>query len=168
MKKIKKYSYFLNEEIDFKMKPVDYEESNDIILGKKTKIYTFKTKNDEYSLYFSLTNESNHLLSNEKYLYEYCNGLDIPTIYFSLKRRELSTDFDKLTGYDEQITVLGIVTYLINEFDMKYNYPVYSIGRVDTKKEKFYMYYLHNLNKFKILKGDSDSYQVGVYYLIKK
>jgi 3-phenylpropionate/cinnamic acid dioxygenase small subunit len=97
MKKIKKYSYFLNEEIDFKMKPVDYEESNDIILGKKT-----------------------------------------------------------------------IVTYLINEFDMKYNYPVYSIGRVDTKKEKFYMYYLHNLNKFKILKGDSDSYQVGVYYLIKK
>jgi hypothetical protein len=53
-------------------------------------------------------------------------------------------------------------------FDMKYNYPVYSIGRVDTKKEKFYMYYLHNLNKFKILKGDSDSYQVGAYYLIKK
>lgn len=50
MKDIKTYSEFINKEIDFKMKPVDYTESIKTVLGKDTIIYTFVTKNDEYSI----------------------------------------------------------------------------------------------------------------------
>jgi len=168
MKELKKYIEFINEEIEFKMFPVDYEERKDLIFNKETTIFEFKTKNDEYSLYFSNTDERNHILSDGKYLYDYCDGKDIPTIYFSLKNRGLSIDFDVLTGYDEELTVLGSVIYLINEYDRRYNNPVYTIGYVDPKKERFYMYYLHNLKRFKLLKGDSYSYEgSGAYYLIK-
>lgn len=109
------------------------------------------------------------ILSDNSRLYDYCDGKDIPTIFFSLSNRGLSNDFDNLTGYNEGLTVLSYISYLINEYDRKYNRPVYSIGYVDPKKEKFYMYFLHNLEQFKILKGKSNSYvRSGAYYLIKK
>jgi hypothetical protein len=162
-------NFRLNEELDFKMVPVEYIEKKGLVFDKETIIYSFKTKNDDYSVYFSNTYESNHILSDGSYLYDYCDGENIPTIYFSLTSRGISNNFDDFTKYNEELTVLGSVMYLINEYDIKYNRLVYTIGYVEQKKEKFYMYYLHNLDKFKLLKGKSDSYEGSVaYYLIKK
>jgi len=162
-------NFKLNEDSEFKMIPVEYQEEFGSILDKDTIIYKFRTKYDEYSVYFSNTYEDNHILSDGSMLYEYCDGKNIPTIFFSLSSRGLSADFDKLTKLKEEYTVLGSVLYLINEYDKKYNRPVYTIGFVDPKRERFYMYYLHNLDRFKLLMGSSNSYaNSGAYYLIKK
>jgi len=139
--------------------------SNDI-----DKIFRFISKSGtSYDVYFSLTKESNHLLSDNTNLYDYIKS-NIPTIFFSLTERGLdSLVFDNLTNKNEQFEVMGKIIWLISEFHKKYNYNVYSIGEVDEKKYKFYKYFLHNLPQFIILDGDSDNYNgKNCYYLINK
>lgn len=136
---IKKFKYFkVNEEIDFKMIPTEYTIyliKSIIIPNKKDIIFRFLTnKNNSYDLYFSLTVESNHILSNGLNIKDITNGL-IPTIYFSLTNRGLDPNiFDKLTDNNEKFEVMSKIIWLINEYDRIYNYKVYSIGEVDNKK----------------------------------
>lgn len=171
---IKKFNLFkINEELDFKMIPTKYTIHliKSIMIPNETDIvYRFLTnKNNSYDLYFSLTYEGNHILSNGSYLKDITEDL-IPTIYFSLTDRGLNPDiFDELTDNNEKFEVMSKVIWLINEYDKVYNYKVYSIGEVNTKKYNYYKKYLYNLSQFDLLEGDSDNYNgKKCYYLVNE
>lgn len=173
MKYINQFNKFkLNEELDFKMSPTDYEiiKSNPLFIpGAKDEIYRFiTTNNNSYDLYFSLTNEGDYKLSNGNNIKNITTSL-IPTIFFSLTERGLDTlTFDELTDKGEKFEVMGKIIFLINEYDKIYNYKLYSVGEVSKEKYKFYSYYLHNLPQFEILDGKSDNYNgKKCYYLVK-
>jgi hypothetical protein len=151
---IKKFNNFkLNEELDFDIKPTEYSilKISPLFVGKEDMIYRFVSKSGEsYDIYFSLTKESNHILSNGENIDKYTKSF-IPTIFFAPTERGLETSiFDKLTNKNEMLEVMGKVIYLINEYDKVNNFSVYSIGEVDKKKYKFYSYFLHNIPQFKI------------------
>lgn len=163
----------INEELDFKSIPTTYYSitiSPLFGVDKGDTIFRFKSNSGEsYDIYFSLTYESNHLLSDGSKLYDYTNK-PLPTIFFSLTKRGLDVNtFDKLTNKNEKFEVMGKVIYLINEYDKINNYKVYSIGEVEEDKYKFYQNYLHNIPQIKkILEGNSDNYNgLKCYYLIK-
>jgi hypothetical protein len=174
MKYINNFNKFkLNEELDFKMSPTDYEiiKTNPLFIsGNKDDIYRFITKknNNSYDLYFSLTYESDYTLSNGNNIKNITRSF-IPTIFFSLTERGLDVStFDKLTDEEEKFEVMSKIFFLINEYDKIHNYKLYSIGEVDKKKYKFYSYYLYNIPQFKIVEGGSDNYNGNkCYYLIK-
>jgi hypothetical protein len=164
----------LNEELDFKSIPTDYKivrinplfEAN----NEFDTIYQFTTKSkNSYDVYFSLTMESNHLLSNSKNLHYYTFEY-IPTIFFSLTERGLNPlNFDDLTDKNEKFEVMGKIIFLISEFINKHDYKVYSVGEVGDKKYKFYSYYLHNLPNLTMVDGESDNYGGRkCYYLINE
>ena len=173
--KILDFSNFkLNEELEFKMVRTDYEKIKTPSLFPNISgyddIYRFvSNKGNSYDVYFSLTNERDHILSNGKNLHSY-NIDKIPTIFFSLTERGLdSMSFDKLTGNDERLEIMGKVVWLINEYDKINNFSIYSIGEVNAKKFEFYSRYLHNISQFKIFEGDSDNYNgKKCYYLVNE
>ena len=162
----------LNEELDFKMSPTAYEivKSNSLTMALvMDDIYRFVTTNhNSYDLYFSLTKEENHILSNGDHIKNITTSL-IPTIFFSLTERGLDAlTFDKLTDNGEKFEVMGKIIFLINEYDKIHNYKLYSVGEVSKEKYKFYSYYLHNIPQFEITEGESDNYNgKKCYYLIK-
>ena len=169
---IKNFKNFkLNEELDFNIKPTKYSilKINPLFVGKEDTIYRFISESGEsYDIYFSLTKESNHILSNGESIDKYTKSF-IPTIFFAPTIRGLDTAiFDELTNKSEMLEVMGKVIYLINEYDIVNNFSVYSIGEVDKKKYKFYSYFLYNIPQFKILEGNSDNYNgKKCYYLVK-
>jgi hypothetical protein len=173
MKYINQFNKFkLNEELDFKMSPTDYEiiKSNPLFIpSAKDEIYRFiTTNNNSYDLYFSLTNERDYKLSNGNNIKNITTSL-IPTIFFSLTERGLDTlTFDELIDKGEKFEVMSKIIFLINEYDKIHNYKLYSVGEVSKEKYKFYSYYLHNLPQFEILDGKSDNYNgKKCYYLVK-
>ena len=165
-------NFRLNEELDFKMLETDFKEiiiPSLFVPNRNDIIYQFiSNSGNSYDLYFSLTVENNYILSNGKYIFDYTNGF-INTIFFSLTERGLdSLSFDKLTNKGEKFEIMGKVIWLINQYDSKYQYNIYSVGEVDSNKYQFYSYYLHNLPQFTITEGNSRNYDgKKCYYLIK-
>lgn len=166
------YDFKLNEDLEFKMIPTQYELikiSALFLPNSLDTIYRFLTKNgNSYDLYFSLTNENNHLLSNDNFIYDYTKS-EIPTIFFSLTERGLDPiNFDDLTNKGEKFEVMSKIIWLINEYDISNNFKIYSVGEVGNDKYRFYSYYLYNMPQFKIVEGASDNYNgKKCYYLIK-
>ena len=170
---IKKFNKFkINEELDFNMIETKFKEikiNSLFIKDNKDTIYRFETiSGNEYDVYFSLTDESGCKLIDNTSIDDITNEY-IPTIFFSLTERGLDPNtFDVLTNNKENFEVMGKVIYIIDNFVNSNKYNVYSIGEVDDNKYRFYSYYLHNLNYFKIVEGTSYSYNGKmVYYLIK-
>ncbi|MCK9417056.1 hypothetical protein M0Q97_10400 [Candidatus Dojkabacteria bacterium] len=163
---MKKFYNFINE-IDFNIYPTDYQINNHTLNGNYIESYDFISKNHiSYSVYFLITNEKNEKLSNGHFLNEYCD-LNIPTIFFSLSQREFGQNFDDLTDAKEFTEVMGKVVYCILEYINKHDYNVYSIGEVDSKKQRFYNYYRKHFKDFNILSGLSTYYKNMAYYMIK-
>ena len=65
------------------------------------------------------------------------------------------------------------IKMILNDYINSVNYKVFSIGRVDTNKYRFYSYWLKNLPISEVLIGDSDNYidtfgkKDKAYYLIR-
>jgi hypothetical protein len=163
--------WFSIYELDFNIHDTEYSINNieDIIQ------YSFISKNDySYSVYFKLTKEDNEHLSNGKYLKDYCDLNNIPTIFFSLTERGFGNNFDDLTSNKEFLEVMGKVVFLIKEFIQKNDYNVYTIGEVGSKKYKFYNNYRKYFSDYMILTGKSKNYldknnnKMNAYFMIKE
>lgn len=170
---IKSFNDFsLNEEIDWNIIPTNYSIINIVGLfvnSGQDVIYRFTSNGgNSYDVYFSITHESNHLLSDGSNLYNYSTG-SIPTIFFSLTERGVDPNvFDNPVNRNEYLEIMGKVVYLILEFISSHNYSVYSIGEVAFKKYKFYSNYKKYFTGFNIIEGPSDNYNGHIaYYLIK-
>lgn len=181
MKKIYNFNDFkINEELDFNPIPCTYTSSDIMYNNIPIKTFEFLSKNNiSYTIYIHLTTESNHLVENEKnpngiFLQSINGNNPIPTIYFSETSRGLNYNtFGVLTKYNEQMDVMGRIIFILNDYINSVNYKVFSIGRVDTNKYRFYSYWLKNLPISEVLIGDSDNYtdtfgkKDKAYYLIR-
>lgn len=167
---IYKFKDFINEELDFKMKPTDFTiiKIDPFYYGNNDEIYRFITNSgNSYDVYFVKTIEQNYSLSNGKKIDEYVNNLIVTTIFFSLTNRGLDPKtFNELTNNKEIYEVMSKVIYLIYRYDIGNKFNIYSIGGFDSKKYNLYSKYLNNLPNLKILEGKSEYYK-NAYYLVR-
>lgn len=144
-------------------------------------IFRFKTNsNNSYDLEFHFATTSNETkLNNGKIIADYYKGesgfITIVDIGFTPTEVENKNDFDqytKNTNRNEQIELMGRLTFLIQDFIKKQNkVNVFVLGH-DTNNTKLKMYnkmILNNFsNNFIIIDGKSWQFESGATYLIRK
>lgn len=168
---MKKYNEFLNEEIDFKIYETDFKLIKNKNLEQEIDEYQFTTTNDNnYSVYFMLTEEDDDILPNGQLLSRYTELNKIPTIFFSLSDRLFQNSFNNLTNKQEYLEVMGKVAYIIRKYMDKYDYDVYTYN-TDDKKNNFYIYYWKYFNDFLRINMYSKNYSPNgkkiINYLVK-
>ena len=160
------YNNYRINEIDFILIETEYIIN---IMSNNIDRYDFlSNKNNSYSVYFKLTEENDIKISNDERLSKYTILNEIPTIFFSLTKRQFSDDFDDIVDKKEQLEIMGKVIFIILEYIKTHTYTTYSIGEVGEKKINFYNYYRKYFKEFEILTGKSKNYNNIAYYLIKK
>lgn len=162
-----------NEELSFSLIKCDYKvrtvDNPYYMTSAKSKVYQFTVHDKVYDVYFTLTKEYNHELSDGTSIYDYAkhitknNGANIPTIYFTLSGRKYD-EFNDLTGLNTPLDVIGRVMYIISEIIKNNNYNIYVIEAID-KKMKIYSNYFSKMG-LQVKKGWSYTYRKDVYYLI--
>lgn len=172
MKYLNKFIKF-NEELSFNIIPCEYKirtvNNPHYMLAAKSKVYQFTTSKSTYDVYFTLSKEYDHTLSDGTNVYDYAHhitktaGATVPTIYFTESGRKHS-DFDNLSGLNEPLEVIGKVMYIISEIIKNNPYNIYVIEAID-KKMNLYTRYFNNMSLL-IKKGFSYTYRKTVYYLI--
>jgi hypothetical protein len=168
MKNYNSYKLDLLTEISFEIIKTSYDISTKYLNNKEVLVYSFTSKKDnEYSVYFLMTEEEDFDI-NDKKLSDYCNLDEIPTIFFSLTKREFGESFDSLVNKQEYLEVMGKVVYLIKKYMSNHNYNVYTIGEVSDKKQDFYNNYNKYFKDFLMIKNKSQYYSTNkCIYLIK-
>lgn len=143
-------------------------------------IFRFKTNlNNSYDLEFHFATTSNETkLSNNKTIGDYYKGdsgfITIVDIGFTPTEVLNKNDFEqytKNTNRNEQIELMGRLTYLIQDFIKKQNkINIFVLGYdINDTKLKMYnkMILNHFSNNFIIIDGESWQFEKGATYLIK-